>query len=181
MPDRVYRCKADLTLGDITCWRSICKDEICLPIRMTAPFKNAARKIIADYVRYNDDDVGDVESVIDNADLALKLLVFCSRLHSSCDLTLHLDNGESITKWIPDIMTPWYSRPILHEFFKRGGEGLSDEKRALWESRYREYREWQKIRYGSYAWDYGDDGDNDDSDAPIMLPRTEIMPYQPDN
>ncbi len=181
MPGRVYVCKADLTVDDVTCWQSTDKDEICLPCRMITPFRGAAMEIISDYEKYHGDKyVKNPESIIDNAKSTLKLLVYCNIIHAACDLTLHLDNldnGEAITKWIPDIMGPRYSIPILNEFFRRGAAGLTNDKRELWERRYTEFQERHKHWD---VWGYTDEN-HDDEDESIMLPQTEVMPYQPDN
>ena len=185
MSSRGYHCKANLTPDDILSWESTDTEDIRLPCRMVVPIQYTARKILRDHIEETGDNgVGDVEAVLAKASATLQLLVSWDRIHSSFHLYLPFVNGDIRVHWLPDVMGPRYSHPILHEFFKRGGAGLTEERREVWKGHYKDYRDWQKMRYGSYARDYGNIGADDEDgeeEVPIMIPRTEALPYQPDN
>lgn len=172
-PNRVYTCKADMTPGGILKWVSVDSGKICLPCNITLPIKNTARDILEDL--YVDNGAESVEDSIERAESVLQLLVFAEGIHASIYLTLRFVDGETVTKWLPDVMGWWYSRPILQEFFQRGGAGLTDEMREIWERRFSEFQD--RLKYW-YRTDYDIDETVED---PIMLPQTEITPYHPDN
>lgn len=184
VPSRVYLCNADLQLDDILSWQSINPDKIHLPCRMTQAIQRTAREILADHLRYyGDNGMGDIETVIAKATATVELLVFMRQMCAPIYLSLPFANGKTITKSLLNTMPPKFSRPLLVEFFRRGGLGLTDDKRAVWQQRYAEWLDWRRMRYGSYYNDSDDIYDNtgESKDEPMMIPRTEAMPYQPDN
>ena len=184
VPDRVYLCNADLLPDDILSWQSVDPGTIRLPCRTTEAIQRAAREILADHIRYRGDSgMGNIETIISTATSTLELLVYRFQMCGPIYLSLPFANGKTITKSLLNTMPPKFCRPILAEFFRRGGLGLTEEKREIWQQRYGEWLDWRRMRYGSYYNDSDDIYDNtgESDNEPMMIPRTEAMPYQPDN